>query len=112
MAVNDGDKDVGNGEGRGHIGRRQEGREVDAGRGASNLMQPAMRGSSEEKWRGEGESCLGGREGNYRSLMSVFVRCRKVDRSRLEVYSLSAASEPNPLLQVPGRCLLWRASVH
>jgi hypothetical protein len=49
MAVNDGDKDVGNGEGRGHIGRRQEGREVDAGRGASNLMQPAMRGRGAAK---------------------------------------------------------------
>jgi hypothetical protein len=54
MAVNDGDKDGGNGEGRGHIGRRQEeGREVDVGRGASNLMQAAMRGSSEQNWRGE-----------------------------------------------------------
>jgi hypothetical protein len=39
MTVNDGGKDGGNGEGRGHIRRRQEGREVDAGRGASNLMQ-------------------------------------------------------------------------
>jgi hypothetical protein len=28
MAVNDGDQDGGNGEGRGHIGRRQEGRKV------------------------------------------------------------------------------------
>jgi hypothetical protein len=104
MAVNDGDNDGGNGEGRANIGRRQEGREVAAGRGASNLMQPAMRGDE----RGE----LAGREvfGWKRGELSVFdvglCALQKVDRRSWtggEVYSLSAAFEPNPLLQVPGR---------
>lgn len=103
MAVNDGDKDGRNG-GRGHIGRRQEGREVDAGRGESNLLQQCG-GPARE---------LAGRElfGWKRGELSVFdvglCALQKVDRSRGlgggEVYSLSAASEPNPLLQVPGRC--------
>jgi hypothetical protein len=60
MAVNDGGKDGGNGEGRGHIGRRQEGREVDAGRGASNLMQQCggaakRNGGERVVWRKRGE---------------------------------------------------------
>jgi hypothetical protein len=89
MTVNDGGKDGGNGEGRGHIRRRQEGREVDAGRGASNLMQQCG-GAAREMAGGE---LFGGREAKYRSLMAVFVRCRKAEswtRTGGEVYSLCA----------------------
>jgi hypothetical protein len=89
-----------------------------SGRGVSNLMQGAMRGGAAKRIGGA-ESCLGGREGDELSVFDVGLCALQKSRPQLwtgwwvgEVYSLSAASERNPLLQVPGRCCRGVLPVH